>query len=131
MMVLASSAIVAILRGEAEADNFIRLVVEDHDSVVSAVNYQESGQVKRARGGTTGLLRFEEFLTLTATRVLPYTIEHAAAAISAFARFGKGMGHPAQLNFCDCAAYSLAMSLDAQLLFQGGDFEKTDVWRAR
>ena len=50
-----------------------------------------------------------------------------ALARAAFDRFGKGKGHPAQLNFGDCFAYALAKSLSAPLLFKGADFAATDV----
>ncbi len=49
---------------------------------------------------------------------------HAARA---YRRYGKGMGHPAQLNMGDCAAYALAKSLDLPLLYVRKDFSKTDV----
>ena len=42
-------------------------------------------------------------------------------------RFGKGMGHPAQLNFGDCFSYALAKSLNVPLLYKGADFAKTDI----
>jgi ribonuclease VapC len=44
-----------------------------------------------------------------------------------FVAFGKGMGHPTQLNFGDCFSYALAKSLDVPLLCKGGDFAKTDI----
>lgn len=43
--------------------------------------------------------------------------------------YGKGTGHPAQLNFGDSSSYALAKSLDAPLLFKGEDFIHTDVRR--
>jgi ribonuclease VapC len=42
-------------------------------------------------------------------------------------RFGKGQGHPAQLNFGDCMAYALAKAHDAPLLYVGDDFARTDI----
>ena len=45
----------------------------------------------------------------------------------AYRKFGKGTGHKAQLNLCDCAAYALARSLDLPLLYKGDDFAHTDV----
>ena len=53
--------------------------------------------------------------------------EQASLAFSAYRQFGKGSGHKAQLNLCDCAAYALARSLDLPLLFKGNDFVHTDV----
>lgn len=57
---------------------------------------------------------------------IAWTKEMSDIAFDAFFRFGKG-NHPAKLNFGDCMAYALAKSLDAPLLFKGGDFAQTDV----
>jgi ribonuclease VapC len=54
----------------------------------------------------------------------------AQVAFEAFRRYGKGQGHPAQLNIVHCAVYALAKMHAEALLFKGSDFEKTDVQRA-
>ena len=59
--------------------------------------------------------------------VIPFDAGLAQAAFDAFRRYGKGQGHPAQLNIVDCAVYAVAKLRDEPLLFKGGDFEKTDV----
>lgn len=51
--------------------------------------------------------------------VIPFDAEMATAAFEAFQRFGKGQGHPAQLNIIDCAAYALAKIRGEPLLFKG------------
>ena len=48
-------------------------------------------------------------------------------ALAAFARFGKGQGHPAQLNMGDCFAYACARTRNIPLLFIGNDFSQTDI----
>jgi ribonuclease VapC len=60
-------------------------------------------------------------------QIVPFREEHAREALSAFARFGKGMQAQARLNLCDCAAYALARSMDVPLLFKGNDFSQTDI----
>ena len=62
-------------------------------------------------------------------QVVPFDADQAEAVREAFLRFGKGR-HPAALNFGDCAAYALARTRRAPLLFKGGDFAATDVARA-
>jgi uncharacterized protein with PIN domain len=52
------------------------------------------------------------------------------AAFEAYRRFGKGQGHPAQLNIVDCAVYALAKARSLPLLFKGGDFDRTDIHSA-
>src|SRR5262245_10054850 len=47
-----------------------------------------------------------DFLELTDIELLPVPTEAAAIAIDAFARYGKGQKHPAQLNMGDCFAYA-------------------------
>jgi ribonuclease VapC len=52
------------------------------------------------------------------------------AAAVAFDRHGKvlkGSASKAHLNLADCAAYALAKTMNAPLLFKGNDFEETDV----
>ncbi|MGD0565217.1 MAG: type II toxin-antitoxin system VapC family toxin [Roseiarcus sp.] len=51
-------------------------------------------------------------------------------AVAAFARFGKGRGGPAQLNFGDCLSYACASVHGAAILFKGEDFAGTDARRA-
>lgn len=55
------------------------------------------------------------------------TPEIGEQALAAFAKYGKGRGHPAQLNFGDCFSYALAKSAGVPLLFVGNDFSKTDL----
>jgi ribonuclease VapC len=57
----------------------------------------------------------------------PVTLEQADIARAAYRDFGRGSGHPAQLNFGDCVAYALAKSMREPLLFKGDDFAHTDV----
>ncbi|MGH7046475.1 MAG: hypothetical protein ACREE2_08810 [Stellaceae bacterium] len=55
------------------------------------------------------------------------TEKEAHIALAAFAHYGKGRGHPAQLNLGDCFAYAMARSTRTTLLFKGDDFTKTDI----
>ena len=57
----------------------------------------------------------------------PVTAEQARIARAAYRDFGKGSGHPAQLNFGDCFAYALATTAAEPLLFNGNDFSQTDL----
>ena len=68
-----------------------------------------------------------DFLDLAGITVVPITEDEAATALDAFSRYGKGMGHPAQLNLGDCFAYAVAKNRDVPLLFKGSDFSETDI----
>jgi ribonuclease VapC len=67
------------------------------------------------------------FVETAAIRVVPVTDSDAETALDAFARYGKGQGHPAQLNLGDCFAYAVARNHRAAMLFKGGDFARTDL----
>jgi ribonuclease VapC len=58
---------------------------------------------------------------------MPFDEKQVHFSDIAFQRYGKGQGHPAQLNMGDCASYALAKSLDEPLLFIGNDFAQTDI----
>jgi ribonuclease VapC len=83
-----------------------------------------------AKRGAAAIPVFEELLIEAAIVVVPFDRSLADAAFAAFRRYGKGQGHPAQLNIFDCAAYALADSHGLPLLFKGADFTHTDVIRA-
>ena len=68
-----------------------------------------------------------EFLEVAGVRTAPITDKEAHTALVAFSRYGKGGGHPAQLNLGDCFAYAMAKNGRTVLLFKGEDFDKTDI----
>jgi len=71
-----------------------------------------------------------EFLGTAGVRTVSITGKEAEVALDAFARYGKGRGHPAQLNMGDCFAYAVAKVYRTPLLFKGNDFGKTDTGSA-
>ncbi|MBX9649128.1 MAG: type II toxin-antitoxin system VapC family toxin [Xanthobacteraceae bacterium] len=87
----------------------------------------ETKVVLLARLGAEAVGLFDELLQQAGIVVVPFDDEMAKAAFDAFRRFGKGQGHPAQLNIVDCAVYALAKAHSQPLLFKGDDFAKTDV----
>ena len=130
MMVVDSSAVVAIFRQEPDAERHARRIGQEVRPVMSAANVLETSIVLRglkhiAPGDAERWL--DEFLGDATIRVEPVTSAQTDLARVAHARFGKGSGHAAQLNFGDCFAYALAKSLGAPLLFKGEDFGHTDV----
>ncbi len=124
-MIVDSSALVAVLTGEPEADRFIRLIARTDAPILPAPTYLETSMVMAARKGD-GLAKLDEFLSTGEFVILPFTQAHALAARDAFTRYGKGR-HAAGLNFGDCIAYAVAMVEDRPLLFKDGDFHLTDV----
>ena len=69
----------------------------------------------------------EQFLLQTGLEIIPIDQVDGATAVDAFARYGKGRGHPAQLNIADCLSYACARNRGMKLLFKGNDFSHTDI----
>jgi len=129
VIVIDTSALIAILDREPERVAFFESIAGAERRLVSAVTYQEAGQVLLSRRGVKGLYDLQDLLALIEAEIVPHDGRLAEMAISAFQRYGKGIDPKARLNFCDCAAYALAKAMNAPLLFKGEDFIHTDVAR--
>jgi ribonuclease VapC len=126
-VIIDTSAIVAILRDEADAPSYARAIADATDRRVSAVNFVESAVVIDASRDPIATRRFDEFIKEAAISIEPVTEIQAKIAREAYRDFGKGSGHPAKLNFGDCFAYALAKTSGEPLLFKGGDLGRTDI----
>jgi ribonuclease VapC len=125
MIVVDTSAIVAILKGERERDVFARIIAAE-GCFFSTVSYLEAAMVIVGRGRAQLTDELEELLRELAIELVSFDQQQARASQVAFIRFGKGR-HPARLNFGDCVSYALAQSRGLPLLYKGEDFAKTDV----
>lgn len=127
MIVIDTSALVAILRRENEADEFLRLIAEADRCLLSAVSLLETSMVLAGRTGNEAAWNdLDDLIEVASIEIIAHDTEQAQIARAAFLRFGKGR-HPACLNFGDCASYALACVHDAPLLFKGDDFPQTDI----
>jgi ribonuclease VapC len=126
LMVIDTSAIVAILLDEPEHYDFDRLIDADGVRLISVVTRVEAAFVVEGRRGHAGRLRLDRFFELTAAEIVSVTPEQAELAVEAFRRYGKGR-HPIGLNIGDCFSYALAKSIGEPLLFKGNDFSQTDI----
>jgi ribonuclease VapC len=124
-MVIDSSAIIAILCDEPEAEHFTAAFENDPIRLMSAASLLESSIVIETRYGVEGGRKLELLLSKAQIKIEPVTVEQAETARVAFRTYGKGR-HPAALNFGDCFSYALAKVLREPLLFKGNDFSKTD-----
>lgn len=127
MIVVDSSAVVAILEREDDSDLYARVIQDADDLTMSAVNAHECAVVLRRRRGPEGERILWLFLADNGVQILPFDEEQARRASEAFGRYGKGIDPKARLNLADCAAYALAKSLSAPLLFKEDDFIHTDI----
>ena len=126
-MVIDTSALVALLLAEPEADRLLDAIAADPAPVVGAPTLVEAAAVMLARKGPRGEHALDALVQRLGIRVEPLSLDGASHARSAYARFGKGVGSPGVLNYGDCLAYGVAMALDEPLLFKGSDFSATDV----
>jgi ribonuclease VapC len=127
-MVLDTSALLALLLDEPEAEEFRLAVEEDATRLVSAATLLETALVIEARKGDPGGRELDTLIQKAEVIIVPVEAEHVAEARRAYRRFGKGR-HAAGLNFGDVFAYALARVSGEPLLFKGDDFTKTDVGR--
>jgi ribonuclease VapC len=125
-MIIDTSALVAILYREPEAEPFARMIHDADICRISVANYVELSMVIETQLGPEGLRQAEVFLRRAGIAVEPVTVEQGELARQAFLDFGKGR-HKAGLNFGDCFSYALAKAMGERLLFKGNDFGLTDV----
>ncbi len=126
-MIIDSSAIVAVLRGEQGAKAYAAMIESAPIARISAGTYVELGVVIDGFGDPVMSGSLDPFLASMAVVVESLTAPQARIARAAYQRFGRGSGHPARLNMGDCFSYALARDLDEPLLFKGDDFKLTDI----
>jgi len=124
-MVIDTSAIVAIVLNEPEADIFEEVIVNNHTSI-AASNWLEAHIVLTARIKEIAFLELAALKKSLSLEIVHTNDSQIEIANSAFLNYGKGR-HPAGLNYGDCFAYALAKETNQPLLFKGEDFAKTDV----
>lgn len=129
-MLIDTSAIVAILADEPDADIYYRAIeaaasrfVGAHVRLETVINVARILEIKFSQAQAL----YDEFLRVAGLESIPITDAVSRIAVDAYARFGKGQRHPAQLNFADCLSYACAVSLSAPILFKGSDFSRTDL----
>jgi ribonuclease VapC len=127
-MVLDSSALLALLLDEPEAEEFRAAVEDDTTRLVSATSLLETALVIEARKGEPGGRELDLLIHKAEIEVAAVDAEQVSEARRAYRRFGKGR-HAAGLNFGDIFAYALARTSGEPLLFKGDDFAKTDISR--
>ena len=126
-MIIDTSALLAILRGESQAPAYAEAIERAPSRRISAGSFLETAIVIDASGDPVASRRLDEFLQVAQILIEPVTVEQARIGRDAYRDFGKGRGHPAQLNFGDCFAYALAKASREPLLFKGTDFSHTDI----
>jgi ribonuclease VapC len=126
-MIVDSSAIVAILRDEPVASELAKALIAARSRLIATPTYLETCMVALSGKSPLAWSFVDQTLTRYEIQQIAFSNDAAKAAVEAFRRFGKGRGHPAQLNFGDCISYAVSKVEMMPLLFTGDDFRKTDV----
>lgn len=126
-MILDTSALMAVIQYEDEADAFFNAIRTAAIVEMSAATYLDAGIVLDRDPDPIVGRRLDELIATLAIVIEPVTAAQALIARQAYRDFGKHSGHPARLNFGDCFAYALAKERRAPLLFKGDAFRHTDI----
>jgi ribonuclease VapC len=127
-VIIDTSAIIAIMKNEPDAEDYRQcLSMRNEPAKISAASYLETSIVVDRAEQALLSERLDQMLTEEEIEIVPFTAAQSQIARAAYRQYGKGSGHPAQLNFGDCFAYALAKDSGEALLFKGSDFSQTDV----
>jgi ribonuclease VapC len=130
MIVVDTSAIVAVAFGEPEREAFVQAIQQADKALISTVSVVEARMAVHGRRGQRAVVLVDDLLRLPVFEMVAPGVSEMDAAYSAFVAFGKGSGHPAGLNFGDVYSYALAKVRGLPLLYKGDDFAQTDVLSA-
>jgi ribonuclease VapC len=126
-VIVDTSALIAVLRGETEAAGFVDALAGSTNTLMSAGTLLEASIVVDANRDPVLSARFDELIDVAGIEIAPVDALLARIARQAYRDYGKGSGHPAALNFGDCFSYALARSTGDALLCKGDDFVHTDI----
>lgn len=127
MIAVDTSAIIAIAFAEPERERFVEIIQQANKVLISTVSVVEARMVVHGRRGQRAVVLVDDLLRLPMFEVVAPGDAEMNAAYAAFVAFGKGSGHPANLNFGDVFSYALAKVRALPLLFKGDDFSRTDI----
>lgn len=126
-LVVDSSALISILGVESDNASFAQAIVTSDKAIVSAASVHEAFCVAVRGRYAGGPLRLEAIVAKLQLEIEPFDLVQLEAAKTAYQKYGRGTGHPANLNMGDCVAYALAKTRRLPLLFKGDDFIHTDA----
>jgi ribonuclease VapC len=126
MIVVDTSALIAILDKEPDAALYAEAIAEADPPLISAATLLELNIVMINRHGVKAERMVDRLIQEARFQVESFTVQHAELAREAYARYGKGQ-QTAALNYGDCFSYALAKATGLPLLFKGRDFLKTDI----
>ena len=126
MIVVDTSALIAILDREADAALYAEAIAEADAPLISAATLLELHIVMLNRHGARAAQIVDRLIQDAGFQIETFTVQHLELAREAYARYGKGR-NSGGLNYGDCFSYALAKATGLPLLFKGEDFSKTDL----
>lgn len=128
-MIVDTSALVAILTGEEDGEALFDAAAAASQLRMSAATALEASVVLDSRSSPQQRRRLDDLLTTLQVQIVPFDTEQWRVAREAYQDFGRGSGHPAQLNLGDCFSYALHRTSGEPLLYVGDDFANAGVQR--
>jgi len=125
-----SSVVIAILSKEEDAEHFLEQLYRAARRCTSALVVLEATMRLTSKMRVDPIeaeAAVEDFLKRAAIDIVPIEEADGKLAARAFRDYGKGRGHPAQLNLADCLSYACAKNRGMSLLYKGDDFARTDL----
>lgn len=126
-LVIDTSVLIALLNEEPENRSFAEACHSVDTLLISAASLYEANCVVVRRHIDDGGMRLGTLVDTLGSAIVPFDLEQMETAATAYARYGRGTGHPADLNMGDCFAYALAKTRNLPLLFKGDDLVHTDI----
>jgi len=126
-MIVDSSALVAVIKRESDWPSLLGVMKSSDSLCMSAASYLETAIVIDSRREPVMSAGLDDLIADTEIIIEPVTPEQARVARQAYRDYGRGSGHPANLNFGDCFSYALARAKREPILYKGDDFVHTDL----
>lgn len=126
-MIVDTSALIAILKNEPDADLYAEALSRSDRKRISAANFVEAAIVVDSNRDPILSRRLDDLMAIAGVEIEPVCQKQARLARAAYRDYGKGSGHGASLNYGDCFSYALAKVTGEELLYKGDDFTKTDL----
>lgn len=125
-MILDTSAVVAIMLGEAGYQRYVDAVASASQPRISAVSVYEAAAVLLVRKGRSAVTLMMKYLEEAGVAIALFDAADASAAISVYERYGKGLS-PVGLNLGDCPVHALAQRYKQPVLSATDEFTRAGL----
>ena len=130
MIVLDATALAGLALGGSEAERLADKLKGAKQRVTHPLTvYAATAAIARETGRSVDSAYHElaDLMTAAEIELVQVGQPETITALEAYARYGKGGRHPAQLNMEESFSYALARLRSAELLYVGRAFAETDL----